>query len=1308
MDNISSSASKLTILTANVNGFRNDAKRREFYSHIKSANSDILCLTDTRFDNNLHRLIENETDHFCYFNSFQSNARGVAILVSKTCPIKILSQHNDASGNLLWLKCIYEENSLLLCVIYGPNEDSPEFFDNIFEFYEQANISDCIITGDFNVTINHDLDNYRYVQPRNVRARECLNKWMSDLGFIDAYRCLHGDKKMFTWTKKGGPQRARLDLFLTTESLRPYITSLSKMSSYKSDHNPVIITIDYSKFQRGKGFWKHNSSLLSDLEYATRIKNTIKVTCAKYLKHNSYENFYQESSDQEIADFLLLDFSALHLLDYNINPNLLLDMLLNDIKNETISYSTAKHLRENRHEKELLENLTRLQELNCGNNPPINISDELANAEATYTEFVEGRAYKTFLSSKVTSKLEGEKPTRFFCNLEKNFNAQKYISRLKVTDYNGSEILLTSQSDIEAEIKNFYEDLYNNHDNDLTNELNDFLDPSIPHPKLSESQVANLEQDITLEELASVLKKSRNNSTPGSSGFSYGFYKFFWLQLGPFILKAAHYSFNIGKLPSSQTVGIISLIPKGEKPKEFLDSWRPITLQNSIYKLISGVIAQRINTVLPTIIHTDQCGFVPGRYIGDCIRTTYDVIEYAKCNNKTGLLLLIDFKKAFDSISFKFIESTLDYFGFGNNYKKWINILLNNFKACINHAGNISSLFNILRGCRQGDPIAAALFILSIEILCIKLRSSTDIRCFKIEELNILLSLYADDCSIFLEYHEDSLKNTIHMLNDFYKTSGLQIQVSKTQCVCFGNVPINNILCPELGLRWNQDFKLLGVNFNGTLNDMDSNFDLKINEIKSVINKWQYRFISPIGRACLAKTLLLSKLAHLAFVLPMISNNKIKQIENLIYNFIWQGKEKVARIDSKHSEIKGGLNFPDVQSSWNSYKFSWFRRLAKSKTSWSKIFELNLTNSLNISLDIFFTELGTLEYTRLEKIFPNTFWKSCIHVVKPLLLEHLRMHPDNIIIYPIWGSSVFMINSLECKRNNFGRLGNKVSYPLDFIKTENNCPVFLSEQELRAKFDVEIDPMHYISLKHIVTVGLQKLNLSLDRLNITMPYQPPLIRLINYSSQGCNRWVKLLKRLDFSNRNLQARERKWEVELGTMQGNEFWEKTYLLTKDIFYDNRLKWMQYQIVRGTLKTNKIISKFIPSVNANCTFCQNSVETILHLFWDCEIVSTFLEAIYDYFITRWDAVSVIPTRKEFIFGKKTKRMYTPENLLILYVKYYIWVIRCRKINLNFTGFLKWFRFELKINHMAFIDNPNFSYLNDNSYRMELILPL
>ena len=111
-----------------------------------------------------------------------------------------------------------------------------------------------------------------------------------------------------------------------------------------------------------------------------------------------------------------------------------------------------------------------------------------------------------------------------------------------------------------------------------------------------------------------------------------------------------------------------------------------------------------------------------------------------------------------------------------------------------------------------------------------------------------------------------------------------------------------------------------------------------------------------------------------------------------------------------------------------------------------------------------------------------------------------------------------------------------------------------------------------------------------------------------------------------------------------MQGIDFWEKTYKLTKDIFFDNRLKWMQFQIVRGTLKTNRIVSKFIQGINANCTFCENYIESILLLFWECEKVSAFLVSIYNYFVTRWDSISAIPNRKDFIFGIKTKNMYSP----------------------------------------------------------------
>ena len=89
----------------------------------------------------------------------------------------------------------------LIGVIYGPNEDSPELFDNIINYIEHSNITDCIITGDLNVTLSHELDNYNYTQPMNIRARNCLNQQIESDGFIDAYRNLNGNNRLFTWKK---------------------------------------------------------------------------------------------------------------------------------------------------------------------------------------------------------------------------------------------------------------------------------------------------------------------------------------------------------------------------------------------------------------------------------------------------------------------------------------------------------------------------------------------------------------------------------------------------------------------------------------------------------------------------------------------------------------------------------------------------------------------------------------------------------------------------------------------------------------------------------------------------------------------------------------------------------------------------------------------------------------------------------------------------------------------------------------------------------------------------------------------------
>ena len=177
----------------------------------------------------------------------------------------------------------------------------------------------------------------------------------------------------------------------------------------------------------------------------------------------------------------------------------------------------------------------------------------------------------------------------------------------------------------------------------------------------------------------------------------------------------------------------------------------------------------------------------------------------------------------------------------------------------------------------------------------------------------------------------------------------------------------------------------------------------KILEIRTAIKKWKYRFLTPTGRACVAKTLLLSKMSHIAFVIPSLNKHKLKSIENEIYQFMWKGSDKVKRKDAKQSEILGGLNVPDVISSWKSFKISWFRRLesSKNKNSWKYIFAHNMLNTSHITIDTFLTTTGTLEYNRIAKNFPNLFWTECLQLIKPFMLEHLKMHPEDIITFPI-------------------------------------------------------------------------------------------------------------------------------------------------------------------------------------------------------------------------------------------------------------------------------------------------------------------
>ena len=273
---------------------------------------------------------------------------------------------------------------------------------------------------------------------------------------------------------------------------------------------------------------------------------------------------------------------------------------------------------------------------------------------------------------------------------------------------------------------------------------------------------------------------------------------------------------------------------------------------------------------LDRIIHGDQKGFVAGRYSGEVIRTTFDIIQWAKNNNKVGLLLLIDFEKAYDSLSFSFIKKALRFLNFGEHLCRLVEILLHNFYAVINHCGNLSKKFSIDRGAMQGDPIASYIFIICLEILAHNLRSDKDIEGFDMNGKKHLLEFN-------LKPSEQNLRKVLETLRVFQDLSGLKISVSKTKAVLFGSdQPLTRTLCSDLKLDWVTEFKLLGIDFTYNLKGMEKNFFKKLEEIKDVFKNWMHRSLSVYGKSVVIKTIALSKLSHLAMVLPDLKDSEVK------------------------------------------------------------------------------------------------------------------------------------------------------------------------------------------------------------------------------------------------------------------------------------------------------------------------------------------------------------------------------------------------------------------------------------------------
>ena len=241
---------------------------------------------------------------------------------------------------------------------------------------------------------------------------------------------------------------------------------------------------------------------------------------------------------------------------------------------------------------------------------------------------------------------------------------------------------ITKREEILSQFTNHLSDKYNNFTDNL--DLNEYIERNVMK-KLNELQKQRLDEPVSLAELSTALATMKKGKSSGSNGFTSGFFKHFWHYLGIFLFRTAKESINNGALPLSHRESIVTLIPQAGKPLNSLKDWRPISLLNVDFKIISSAITNRLKNVIQDTISPSQSAYIKGRFIGENSRLVYDVIESLK-EKRSGLMLAADFEAAFNSVSWSFLSNALDYNNFGSYYKHLINPIYldsNNFSRIL-------------------------------------------------------------------------------------------------------------------------------------------------------------------------------------------------------------------------------------------------------------------------------------------------------------------------------------------------------------------------------------------------------------------------------------------------------------------------------------------------------------------------------------------------------------------------------------------------------------------------------------------------
>ncbi|CAA7045965.1 unnamed protein product [Microthlaspi erraticum] len=791
---------------------------------------------------------------------------GLALLCMDEFQVNVIFSNN----RMIDVEAVIDGNKVFMTFVYGdPVQDQRELvWERLTRFAVNRN-GPWFMIGDFNEICGHHEKQGGRTRPDASFLP--FNQMIHDCGMLE-FPC---SGNQLSWVGRRGRTlvRCRLDRALGNEDWHESFphSNVQYLRLWGSDHRPVLANILSKPIRRRKSF-----------------------------------RFDRRWLDREEISAVVQDgWSS------SLPPDANLMTRISSVRKALGRWRSQNDLNAEKHITELKDKLDSLY--SDGNAT----TEEISEATKELHEALRSEELFWKQKSRVLWLREGDRNSKFFHAATKQRRARNRITSL--IDEQGQRE--ENEEGIVAIATRYFRGLF-----ETSNPVE--IEATLDKVKIviTDNMNETLTKPVTENEVKDALFAMHPEKTPGPDGMTALFYQKFWDILKQDITRMVNEFLAEGTIVPGINETNICLIPKKEKPQE-MSQFRPISLCNVSYKIISKLLCQRLKRILPKFISETQSAFVAGRQITDNILIAQELFHALRTNpggRNKRMAIKTDMSKAYDRVEWDFIEAVMRKMGFAETWIRWIMRCITSVSYHVLINGQPRGNIIPKRGLRQGDPLSPFIFIICTEVLIALLNEAENgskITGMRVARASPPVShlLFADDSLFFCKAEPRECSEVLSILHKYGKASGQRINFEKSSLLFGKRVP-GSTKTHIKSITGIQNEGGMGT-YLGIPEDISGSkcklFAYIKERLQNRVNGWRSKWLSKGGKEILIKSVALALPTYVmsSFLLPL---EVCDQLTSAIARFWWSSDAERRGIHWATwdkmciSKEEGGTGFRDI------------------------------------------------------------------------------------------------------------------------------------------------------------------------------------------------------------------------------------------------------------------------------------------------------------------------------------------------------------------------------------------------------------